>query len=132
MVECAHAYTQRFIHSETMKRLDRLANMSEEELFLCHKVTTNVVSKKPNVRARYVHIIHGRRILKYVLVGSDTSAKFMSESFIEKHAISTELHCGKFVPHGRDISRAICMSSIYLRLNLTDLDCAILKVSSQG
>ena len=73
--------------------------MAEE--FLWHKVTTKIVYIQLNVHTKYVHVIHCRHILKYV--DHDRSVRelyerysiykqtYLSGSFIEKHAISTEL-----------------------------------------
>ncbi len=82
-----------------------LTNMAEEEQFLWHKVTTDIVCNKLSVHTKYAR----RRILKYVKLRRDRSVgelyersiyerysiykMIMSEFFIGKYAIaiSTEL-----------------------------------------
>ena len=76
--------------------------MADEEKLSRRKISTDTVHETLKTHTKYAHIVRGRPILKYVERFRNGSARepyeitlyeriFMSEPFIEKHAISTKL-----------------------------------------
>ena len=76
--------------------------MADEEKLSRRKISTDTVHETLKTHTKYAHIVRGRPILKYVERFRNGSVRepyeitlyertFMSEPFIEKHAISTEL-----------------------------------------
>ena len=76
--------------------------MADEEELSRRKIRTDIVYKTLKMHTKYAHIIRGRPTLKYVERFRNGSVHepyeislyertFMSEPFIEKHALSTEL-----------------------------------------
>ena len=76
--------------------------MADEEKLPRHKISTDTVHETLKTHTKYAYIVRGRPILKYVERFRNGSVRepyeitlyertFMSEPFIEKHAISTEL-----------------------------------------
>ena len=76
--------------------------MADEEKLSRRKISTDTVHETLKTHTKYAHIVRGRPILKCVERFRNGSARepyeitlyertFMSEPFIEKHAISTKL-----------------------------------------
>ena len=76
--------------------------MADEEELSRRKIRTDIVYKTLKTHTKYPHIVRGRPTLKYVERFRNGSVcepyeislyerTFMSEPFIEKHALSTEL-----------------------------------------
>ena len=76
--------------------------MADEEKLSRRKISTDTVYKTLKMHAKYAHIVRGRPTLKDVEHFRNGSVRefyeislyertFMSEPFIEKHALSTEL-----------------------------------------
>ena len=90
--------------------------MADEEKLSRRKISTDTVYKTLKTRTKYAHIVRGRPTLKYVERFRNGSVRepydislyertFMSEPFIEKHTISTELSNVNREKHRRNYHR---------------------------
>ena len=90
--------------------------MADEEKLSRRKISTDTMYKTLKTRTKYAHIVRGRPTLKYVERFRNGSVRepydislyertFMSEPFIEKHTISTELSNFNREKHRRNYHR---------------------------
>ena len=89
--------------------------MDEEKLWRC-KINTNTVNNTPKTHTKFAHVVRGRPTRKDVGRFQNGSVcepyeislyerTFMTESFIERHAISTELSGVNREKHRRKFHR---------------------------
>ena len=90
--------------------------MADEEKLSRRKISTDTVYKTLKTHTKYAHIVRGRPTLKYVERFRNGSVRepydislyertFLSEPFIEKHTISTELSNVNREKHRRNYHR---------------------------
>ena len=93
--------------------------MADEEKLSRRKISTDTVYKTLKTHTKYAHIVRGRPTLKYVERFRNGSVRepydislyertFLSEPFIEKHTISTELSNVNREKHRRNYHR-VCI-----------------------